>query len=93
MGSIGASRRDGWRRPCRRDDAADARPFAQKRSAINTAVVALAHVVVPTGLVGWLVARIRRVPLVVYAHGGGWATGTLDTYGLCGTAEPGARPR
>ena len=34
-----------------------------------------AHVLVPTGLVGWLVARIRRVPLVVYAHGGdvrGW---------------------
>ncbi len=29
-----------------------------------------AHVVVPTGLVGWLVARLRRVPLVVYAHGG-----------------------
>jgi glycosyltransferase involved in cell wall biosynthesis len=29
-----------------------------------------AHVVVPTGLVGWLVARARRVPLVVYAHGG-----------------------
>jgi hypothetical protein len=38
--TIGAARRDGWRRPCRRDDAADARPFAQKRSAINTAVVA-----------------------------------------------------
>lgn len=34
-----------------------------------------AHVLVPTGLVGWLVARLRRVPLVVYAHGGdvrGW---------------------
>jgi len=34
-----------------------------------------AHVVAPTGLVGWLVARVRRVPLVVYAHGGdvrGW---------------------
>jgi len=29
-----------------------------------------AHVTVPTGLVGWLVARLRRVPLVVYAHGG-----------------------
>jgi glycosyltransferase involved in cell wall biosynthesis len=29
-----------------------------------------AHVLVPTGLVGWLVARLRRVPLVVYAHGG-----------------------
>jgi glycosyltransferase involved in cell wall biosynthesis len=29
-----------------------------------------AHVVVPTGLVGWAVARLRRVPLVVYAHGG-----------------------
>lgn len=24
----------------------------------------------PTGLVGWLVARMRRVPLVVYVHGG-----------------------
>jgi glycosyltransferase involved in cell wall biosynthesis len=36
-----------------------------------------AHVVVPTGLVGWVVARFRRVPLVVYAHGGdvrGWRT-------------------
>lgn len=34
-----------------------------------------AHMLVPTGLVGWAVARIRRVPLVVYAHGGdvrGW---------------------
>ena len=29
-----------------------------------------AHVLVPTGLVGWAVARLRRVPLVVYAHGG-----------------------
>lgn len=29
-----------------------------------------AHVLAPTGLVGWLVARLRRVPLVVYAHGG-----------------------
>ena len=29
-----------------------------------------AHVTVPTGFVGWLVARMRRVPLVVYAHGG-----------------------
>ena len=28
-----------------------------------------AHMVVPTGLVGWLVARARRAPLVVYAHG------------------------
>jgi glycosyltransferase involved in cell wall biosynthesis len=28
-----------------------------------------AHMVVPTGLVGWATARIRRVPLVVYAHG------------------------
>lgn len=28
-----------------------------------------AHMVVPTGLVGWAVARLRRVPLVVYAHG------------------------
>lgn len=34
-----------------------------------------AHVLVPTGLLGWVVARLRRVPLVVYAHGGdvrGW---------------------
>jgi glycosyltransferase involved in cell wall biosynthesis len=29
-----------------------------------------AHVTVPTGLVGLVVARLRRVPLVVYAHGG-----------------------
>ena len=29
-----------------------------------------AHVTVPTGSVGWVVARLRRVPLVVYAHGG-----------------------
>jgi glycosyltransferase involved in cell wall biosynthesis len=29
-----------------------------------------AHVVLPTGLVAWVVARLRRVPLVVYAHGG-----------------------
>lgn len=29
-----------------------------------------AHVVAPTGAVGWLVARLRRVPLLVYAHGG-----------------------
>ncbi|MEO6578795.1 MAG: glycosyltransferase family 4 protein [Candidatus Limnocylindria bacterium] len=29
-----------------------------------------AHMVVPTGLVGLAVARLRRVPLVVYAHGG-----------------------
>jgi glycosyltransferase involved in cell wall biosynthesis len=29
-----------------------------------------AHVVLPTGLVAWGVARLRRVPLVVYAHGG-----------------------
>lgn len=28
-----------------------------------------AHMAVPTGLVGWAVARARRVPLVVYAHG------------------------
>lgn len=28
-----------------------------------------AHMAVPTGLVGLAVARIRRVPLVVYAHG------------------------
>jgi phosphatidylinositol alpha-1,6-mannosyltransferase len=34
-----------------------------------------AHVLIPTGFVGYLVARLRRVPLVVYAHGGdvrGW---------------------
>ena len=29
-----------------------------------------AHVVLPTGLVGLTVARLRRVPLVIYAHGG-----------------------
>lgn len=29
-----------------------------------------AHVTLPTGFVGWVVARLRRVPLVVYAHGG-----------------------
>ena len=29
-----------------------------------------AHVTVPTGLVGLVAARLRRVPLVVYAHGG-----------------------
>ena len=29
-----------------------------------------AHVVAPTGLLGWAVARIRRVPVIVYAHGG-----------------------
>jgi glycosyltransferase involved in cell wall biosynthesis len=29
-----------------------------------------AHVLVPTGLVGWAVARLRGVPIVVYAHGG-----------------------
>jgi glycosyltransferase involved in cell wall biosynthesis len=29
-----------------------------------------AHMLIPTGLVGLLVARLRRVPLVVYAHGG-----------------------
>jgi D-inositol-3-phosphate glycosyltransferase len=28
-----------------------------------------AHVLVPTGFVGLIVARLRRVPLVVYAHG------------------------
>jgi glycosyltransferase involved in cell wall biosynthesis len=28
-----------------------------------------AHVAVPTGLVGLVVARLRRVPLIVYAHG------------------------
>lgn len=29
-----------------------------------------AHMLVPTGLVGLIVARFRRVPLVVYSHGG-----------------------
>jgi glycosyltransferase involved in cell wall biosynthesis len=29
-----------------------------------------AHMLLPTGLVGLLVARLRRVPLVVYSHGG-----------------------
>jgi glycosyltransferase involved in cell wall biosynthesis len=29
-----------------------------------------AHMLIPTGLVGLLVARVRRVPLVVYVHGG-----------------------
>ncbi len=29
-----------------------------------------AHMLLPTGLVGLLVARVRRVPLVVYVHGG-----------------------
>jgi glycosyltransferase involved in cell wall biosynthesis len=36
-----------------------------------------AHMAVPTGLVGWLVARFRRVPLVIYSHGRdvrGWKT-------------------
>ena len=28
-----------------------------------------AHVVYPAGLVGWAVARLRRIPVVVYAHG------------------------
>ena len=28
-----------------------------------------AHVVYPAGFVGWLTARLRRVPVVVYAHG------------------------
>jgi glycosyltransferase involved in cell wall biosynthesis len=34
-----------------------------------------AHMLFPTGLVGLLVARLRRVPIVVYVHGGdvrGW---------------------
>lgn len=34
-----------------------------------------AHMLLPTGLVGLVVARLRRVPLVVYSHGGdvrGW---------------------
>jgi glycosyltransferase involved in cell wall biosynthesis len=29
-----------------------------------------AHVAFPTGLVGWVIARVRRVPLMIYAHGG-----------------------
>jgi glycosyltransferase involved in cell wall biosynthesis len=29
-----------------------------------------AHMLIPTGLVGLVVARLRRVPLVVYSHGG-----------------------
>jgi glycosyltransferase involved in cell wall biosynthesis len=36
-----------------------------------------AHMAVPTGLVGWAVARLRGVPLVVYSHGRdvrGWRT-------------------
>jgi len=28
-----------------------------------------AHVVYPAGLVGWITARLRRIPIVVYAHG------------------------
>ena len=39
-----------------------------------------AHMAVPTGLVGWLVARLRRVPLVIYSHGRdvrGWRTKPL----------------
>ncbi len=28
-----------------------------------------AHVVFPTGLIGWVVARVRGVPLLVYSHG------------------------
>lgn len=28
-----------------------------------------AHMAVPTGLVGWVVARLRGVPLVIYSHG------------------------
>lgn len=29
-----------------------------------------AHMLIPTGFVGWLIARLRRVPLLVYVHGG-----------------------
>lgn len=29
-----------------------------------------AHVLLPTGLVGWAAARLRRVPVIAYAHGG-----------------------
>jgi glycosyltransferase involved in cell wall biosynthesis len=29
-----------------------------------------AHMLIPTGFIGWLVARLRRVPLLVYVHGG-----------------------
>lgn len=40
-----------------------------------------AHMLIPTGFVGLLVARLRRVPLVVYAHGG-------DVRGLNGRPWP-----
>ncbi|MGH2417119.1 MAG: glycosyltransferase [Candidatus Limnocylindria bacterium] len=40
-----------------------------------------AHMLFPTGLIGLLVARLRRVPLVVYAHGG-------DVRGLAGRPAP-----
>jgi glycosyltransferase involved in cell wall biosynthesis len=39
-----------------------------------------AHMVVPTGLLGLIVARLRGVPLVIYAHGGdvrSWQAGPL----------------
>ena len=39
-----------------------------------------AHMLVPTGLVGLIVARLRGVPLVIYAHGGdvrNWQAGPL----------------
>lgn len=29
-----------------------------------------AHMLIPTGFVAWIVARLRRVPLLVYVHGG-----------------------
>jgi glycosyltransferase involved in cell wall biosynthesis len=29
-----------------------------------------AHMLIPTGFVGWIVARLRGVPLLVYVHGG-----------------------
>lgn len=29
-----------------------------------------AHMVAPTGLIGWAAARLRGVPIVIYAHGG-----------------------
>ena len=40
-----------------------------------------AHMLIPTGFVGLIVARLRRVPLVVYAHGG-------DVRGLNGRPWP-----
>ena len=41
-----------------------------------------AHVVLPTGLVAWSVARLRRVPVVVYAHGGDVRDWRAKTFAL-----------